>query len=319
MKPRLTGTCSDPDFFRTLRPTEPLAQCRYLTLGAHSEKGLLQEQATAVQSHLEKCPACARFLSELDGAAEIELAAAVCPASELLDRYLFHGPPLKTEEREQIDKHLGECPLCRDECEWLKNLESAPVLPFERASRPLLQPLLAAAAVVALAVAAFLFWRSNSPNPNADKLRALAVIKEPAQINYASLESTAAPLDSATGTLYEQAVAEFKSGQYQEAGAKLEEVLRRAPAHSGAVFLLGYSYYKMGEPQKAFELCDRAESIRPHSYERCMFLVNLALKTGNFRRAYTEISALQHEAPEDPGIRDLYRKITALMPVQKKI
>lgn len=319
MNPKLNGTCSDPDFFRALSPTQPAAQCRTLVLAAYSEKELAADKAASVGSHLEKCPACTQFLADLDGADGVDVACAVCPSSGLLDRYLFNRPSVTAEESAQIEKHFRECPLCREECEWLKNLEAPAVIPLERTPRAWLQPLLAAAAVAVIAAASFLFWRGNVPNPNADKLMALAVIKEPAQIDFAGLESSSTALDPEAGALYAQAVAEFKSGQYQEAGGKLEEVLRRAPGHSGAVFLLGYSYYKIGEPQKAFDLCARAESIRPHSYERCMFLVNIALKTGNFRRAFTEISALYHEAPEDPGIRDMYQKITALMPDRKKI
>ena len=73
--------------------------------------------------------------------------------------------------------------------------------------------------------------------------------------------------------------------------------------------MAGYSYYKLDQLEKAFALCNKAEDMKPHAFERCMFLVHIALKTGNFDRALQEISALYHEAPTDPEINTMYHKI----------
>ena len=68
----------------------------------------------------------------------------------------------------------------------------------------------------------------------------------------------------------------------------------------------------MNEPERAFELCDRAEKIAPHSLERCLSLVNIALKTGHYRRALEEIHGLHHTAPDHPEIKKTYERITAI-------
>jgi hypothetical protein len=84
------------------------------------------------------------------------------------------------------------------------------------------------------------------------------------------------------------------------------------PEHSGAVYLLGYSYYQMNELEKAFELCNHAEEMTPKSLERCLTLVNVALKAGHYGRALDEISGLHHVAPDHPEIKATYEKIRAI-------
>ena len=104
----------------------------------------------------------------------------------------------------------------------------------------------------------------------------------------------------------------FKQGNFRDASVIFEGIKKEDPKNSASLFLLGYSYYKMDEPEKAFAMCNLAEQIQPKSYERCMFLVKIALKTGHYDRALAEISSMYHEAPNYPPIRDMYRQITAL-------
>lgn len=320
MKNRLTTACSTPSFFSSFDSSRPGMETRTVLLAEYSDGGMPEAQAARVHKHLEKCEGCARFLEELELPGEPQIAFAVCPSSDSLDRLVFERGSLNPEAAGRIENHLSLCPLCRKETDWLKELENPQVLAFEAPAWRWNQPALAVAAVLLIALGAMLFWRSGGTAvPNDQSLRALAVIKEPAEIDYAELDLTSKTLDEETKNHYVQAVSDFKAARYQQASVRFEQVLKAAPGHSGATYLLGYSYYKMNQPEKAFALCDQAEGMKPHAYERCMFLVNIALKTGNFRRAFTEISTLYHDAPEVPEVRDMYRKITALMPDTKKI
>jgi len=68
----------------------------------------------------------------------------------------------------------------------------------------------------------------------------------------------------------------------------------------------------LNQPEKAFKLCDLSHDIHPHAFERCIFLVNLALKTGHFDHARLEIATLHHEAPDQPEVKRLYPEIMRL-------
>ncbi|HJZ11961.1 MAG TPA: tetratricopeptide repeat protein, partial [Acidobacteriota bacterium] len=118
---------------------------------------------------------------------------------------------------------------------------------------------------------------------------------------------------NANGSLvYSQAVARFKAHEFDRAASLFQAVLQEHPEHSASLYLLGYSYYKLDQAEKAFQLCQRAEKIQPHSYERCMTLVHIALMTGHFDRALMEISALYHENPDQPEIRHMYGKMISI-------
>ena len=171
---------------------------------------------------------------------------------------------------------------------------------------------MAAAAALVLAVSAFLFWQKSAGRVAEDELMALAVIQEPEQINYASLLESSEPLKEDLQPLFDQALEAFRTHRFNDAKHHLEKIRHKHPHHSAALYLLAYSYYKLNQPQKAFELCSLSESIRPHSYERCMFLVNLALKTRHYDRARLEISTLYHEAPDAPEVKRLYHAIMRL-------
>jgi len=92
----------------------------------------------------------------------------------------------------------------------------------------------------------------------------------------------------------------------------MERVTDARPDHSGAIYLLGYSYYQLHDMDKAFALCDRAEQMHPHNIERCLFLVNIALKTGHYGRAIAEINGLHHGAPDQPEVKALYDQIMSI-------
>lgn len=311
------NSCVDRNFYVQLLPGTGFEEARAITLGKFVENETQSAQLESIQAHLKRCGCCTQFVEDLtafDLAAHLgdSIPTAVCPSSEALDSYLFAPDKLSVTERNKIEKHLRECPLCRQESEWARDLEG-PGLQIPAQPVSWMQYGWIAAAVTMLVLSAALLWNgqqfSGAPD---DQLRALAVMKSPDDINFDSL-NRALPQTPATVTArYDQGVSAFKQHDYQQASQKFEEVLKMSPAHSAALYLLGYSYYMMNQPQKAYALCDQAERMKPHSYERCMSLVNLALKTGHYGRAIQEISSLYHEAPDHPEIRRMYFRIMSL-------
>jgi predicted Zn-dependent protease len=202
--------------------------------------------------------------------------------------------------------------LCREETEWLQNIESSKVVSFPSSRRRWLNALSVAAAFFFMALASILWWKQTQISQPDRQLRALASVKETQEIDFDSLNRNASPMDPTATKQYEEALALFKSHEFARAAKLFHAVLKQHPEHSASLYLLGYSYYKMDQAEKAFDLCQRAERIEPHSYERCMTLVHLALKTGHFDRALMEISALYHEAPDDPEIHRMYHSILSI-------
>ena len=309
MKSKLQEGCRAIAFYCGMAPGEPPMETRTLVLASFAENELPPERATSVHVHLQNCPGCKSFVADLETEGDPEMVIAVCPSSEMLDTFVFRASFLSVESSAQVQAHLEQCALCREECDWLKELESHTV----KTIPPRVLPAFLAAAAILIIVISVALLRQETAVPNAKELRALGVIKPVSEINYADLQKTSASLTPASQSLYEEGVEHFKAGHFQHAVPYFEKVVQESPGHAGATFLLGYCYYALNQPEKAFELCDRAESIRPHSLERCMFLVNLALKTGNFNRAFEEISGLHHNVPDNPEVDRMYRSITALM------
>ncbi|MCI0563081.1 MAG: hypothetical protein MN733_31775, partial [Nitrososphaera sp.] len=139
----------------------------------------------------------------------------------------------------------------------------------------------------------------------------LAVIKEPNEIDFAGLEKTSTQLSAGLNQVYIDGVTLFRSSQYYQASILFQRILNDSP-HSASLYLLGYCYYRMNEGEKAFLLCEQAERMQPKSNERCLLLLNIALKTGHFDRALMEICALYHNFPDDAAVRNLYQRINAL-------
>ena len=311
------NACNKPGFYQPYRPGKTAEESRIYTVAAYAENELSPAARAEVDQHLKSCTACRELLAELSEDSADQVAVARCPSSESLDAFVFSREKLNAETVRKIEEHLQRCPLCREESAWLRNIEesAAPEAPAQlTVVRTPVAPILAMAAMLAAAFAAFLFWQARSPVVPAQQLSQLAVIKEPSQIDYAKLERSAAQLESEAQQQYQSGVELFQQGNFAEASRVFERLREKAPDHSASLFLLGYSYYKLNEPEKAFALCNQAEGIRPHSLERCMFLVNLALKTGHYERARLEITSLYHEVPDHPEIRSMYQRITALMP-----
>jgi hypothetical protein len=315
-----TKGCADSGFFKAHYPNEAVEVARWLVIGSYSESELDESTRKEFEIHLAKCTYCSEALKEFASTTELRLdetiPAAVCPSSEILDCYLFDRSSLSTTQFERIEKHLPHCEMCREEFNWLKNLEKHP------GNRPKFSPtwmqsMMAAAAALVLAVSAFFFWQKSTGRVAEDELKALAVIQEPEKINYASLLETSEPLKEDLQPLFEQALEAFRTHRFNDAKHHLEKVRQKHPTHAATLYLLSYSYYKLNDPQKAFELCSVSESIHPHSYERCMFLVKIALKTRNYDRARLEISALNHEAPDAPEVKRLYQAIMRLTESRK--
>jgi tetratricopeptide (TPR) repeat protein len=311
---RKTYHCTDPGLFESLHSGSNFEEARAILLGMYSEKELNPSDAAKIQDHVEQCSDCRQYLEELQKInaflSDNRLVPyAVCPSSNQLDRFVNTAADLPLSEQNRISKHLNECPLCKDEVQWLKALPRAPdnigVTNWRTYAAPV-------AAALLLMISIALVWQTHRSMIPGDQLRALAVIKEPEQIDFQALEQTAPPLPEKSRQQFEHAVEQFRSKNYQEAARLLEDTLREQPTHSASLFLLGYSYYKLGRPEKAFDLCDRAEQMFPKSMERCLFLVNVALKTGHFERAVAEIAALHHDAPDHPEVKQMYEEIQSL-------
>jgi tetratricopeptide (TPR) repeat protein len=296
----------------------PAKEARLLHLGFFLEKELDEELQQQTHQHLEECACCSRLLEELQEVEDLRTATnvpeAVCPSSEAIDVYLFDRHLLPPGNIQRLEQHFSLCELCREEVQWLKELESAPELKRmkHKVPRSWIQSVIAAAAALFLAISAFLFWQASSARLPEDELRALAVIQEPEQIDMNSLLRTSPQLAPEFQADFQSAVVAFREKRFSEANQLFKKIADNNPQHSASLFLHGYSLYKLNHLDEAFALCDKAERIKPHSYQRCMFLVNLALKTGNFDRARMEISALYHEAPQVPEVNRLYHRIMDL-------
>jgi len=306
--------CVDPEFYKSRHPQETTEVARMLVFGAYSESELDEKSRENLKRHFENCSFCSKAFTEFEGTGDLQtmdrIPAAVCPSSETLDCYQFDRGLLSAPQTERIERHLQECKLCSEELEWLKNLETP--RKREQFSSTWLQSALAAAAAVVLAVSTFVFWEKSTGRVAEQELRTLAAIQEPDQINYSALIETSKPLSEETQPVFDQALEAFRAHRFREASTLLEDVVRKQPQHSASSFLLAHSYYRLNQAEKAFKLCSLSESIHPHSFERCIFLVNLALKTGHFDRARLEIATLHHEAPNAPEVKRLYHEIMRL-------
>ncbi len=310
--------CIDRDFYAQQHPGRAFEEGRAILLGMYQEGELDPEKTKAIKLHLERCACCTQFLGDLEKIDEFKTAQALlpyaqCPSSVAMDTFLFERLVLPADEVKRVQKHLKECPLCKEESSWLKGLEEGRGLEFSsQRVRNYMQYVAIAAAVFFFVLSMFL-WQQRETSPVPDQeLRALAKLERPERLDFANLEKTSVKLPPETLEVYDEAVRRFQKGRFQDASLQFEDVLRATPDHSASLFLLGYCYYEMGQPEKAFELCDRAEAIHPHSITRCMSLVHIALKTGHFGRAVREINGLYHEAPNVPEVREMYQQITAL-------
>jgi tetratricopeptide (TPR) repeat protein len=309
--------CTERRLYLQQLPDGSFEEARAVVLGRFVENELGEPLLEKVKQHLQRCGCCTQFVGELTkfetvSSVSIAVPYAVCPSSEALDRYVFSSERVEDGERALIKQHLVECPLCREEAEWVRRLEqpqpAAPAPSFVRWA----QIGWVAAGFALFVLSAVLIWQNQAGGLPAEQLRALAVIQEPEQMNYDNLDATAAALSPETEQMYRQAVASFRKRDFAHAASQFEEVLALSPHHSAALYLLGYTYYWLDEPEKAFALCERAETVRPHAYERCMSLVNIALKTGHFGRAVEEITTLYHDAPDHPEIHRMYFSIMKL-------
>lgn len=308
-----TEVCANAAFYMAQLEGTSFEEARAIVIGMYSQKELGASVHEQVRIHLEACVDCRQILKELQRIDEFlsepqPMPFAICPTSEKLDTYHFNPESLPPEERQKMAKHLQECPLCKEEVHWLDQLEPKGKTLF-LPSRSWITYVPAAAAVLFLLLSLALVWNNSQAMVPDKQLRALAVIKEPQQVNFEALEKTSPNLPPADSKTYQKSISLFQDGRFAEVVPELETLLRNNPGHSATQMLLGYSYYKLGKPEQAFALCDRAEQAQPHSLERCLLLVNVALKTGHFDRAIMEVSSLYHIAPDHPEVNRLYHRI----------
>jgi len=312
-----TIRCVEPALYTSQYPGSTFEEARAILIGMYAEKELIASLEDGVRKHLERCDCCTLFLKRLSDTGEFNIPAgtitvAVCPSSRNLDAYVHDRSGISTEEAGRITSHLEDCPLCKEEIDWLKKLDRPIVIDFPGKQRNWIQVVFIAAAFFFFALSVALLLQRSTGGSAEAQLAAIAEVKQPEQINFELLLSSAPSLPEETNAMYLRAVQHLKSRNYQEAAGMLEKVIAASPDHSGAVYLLGYTFYQLNQLEKAFELCDRAEQMQPHSMERCLSLVHIALKTGHYGRAIQEISGLHHEAPNHPEVTALYQRITAI-------
>ena len=222
---------------------------RAILLARFSEKELDPQRVKIVQEHLSNCAGCTAFLKDLDpveGTVGLNhtVMEASCPSTLNLDHFVFARNELSGQQQQRISTHLQECPLCKEETEWLKNTEAPAVLPFSLKNKKWFPYASFAAALFFLTISIFLVSDRVSIRNTEARLRSIAVIKTPEQIDYSALKSSSVALPEKMSGVYEQGVEALKQRRFQEAIRHLELVQTAHPEHSGAVFLLGYSYYR---------------------------------------------------------------------------
>jgi tetratricopeptide (TPR) repeat protein len=305
--------CIDRKFYTSRMPDGSSEEARAILLGQYEEKELDPALEKLVREHLDRCDSCAQFLAGLEDVPNAMFIEASCPSSVAIDAFLFNRHQLQEKEAARIEHHVEECEMCREELAWLKDLEARKIVEFSPAARRNWPQILSIAAAVFFAVlaSALLLQIAQIRNTEA-KLQALAVVKRPNEINFDRLRTSSVSLPEDLDRIYQDGVNSLRQGNFEESARDMEKVVASAPNHSGALYLLGYSYYQMRQTEKAFEICDRAEQMQPHDLERCLSLVQIALKTGHYGRAIREISALHHNAPDQPQVKVLYDQITSI-------
>ena len=310
------NVCIEPDIYPP--GDASFAERRAITIGKYLEEELEEALENRIREHLARCGCCSEFVNELQDVEEVLADTATviharCPSDVDLERYVSGALPAAMQGA--IGRHLTECPLCKEETNWLKELGAQqevdkPVVFLQR--RNWVQYGAIAAALFFMALSLFLWSQRASITSTEERLRAAAVVKTPQEIDFVSLKKSSVSLPEKMAGVYEQGAEAVRRESYEEAIRHLEIVATSQPNHSGALYLLGYSYYHMQDHERAFELCDRAERMGPHSLERCLSLVHIALKTGHYRRAIEEISGLHHAAPEHPEVKATYERIRSI-------
>ena len=308
--------CVEPELYSSQLSGSGLEEARAILLGKYSEKELDSALEDKIREHLGRCDCCTQFLKDfenvdLTNSSEMVIDAR-CPSSLKVDRFVFHRDQLSRTETERIDQHVAECEFCKEEIVWLKNLQAEKVIDFIPQKRDWTKILSIAAAIFFVLVSAILYQQKISTRTTEQRLQSLAQVKEPDQINFDALRVSSVALPQDLDRLYEEGVNSIKQRRFRDAAKALDRVASARPDHSGAIYLLGYSYYQLRELDKAFAFCDRAEQMRPHNMERCLSLVHIALKTGHYGRAIREICGLYHEAPDQPQVKELYEQITSI-------
>ena len=59
----------------------------------------------------------------------------------------------------------------------------------------------------------------------------------------------------------------YLTGQYEKSLTDCEEVIRRNPAHFGALSGFGLNYLHLGKPEQALDYVERALAVNPNLYQ----------------------------------------------------
>lgn len=278
--------CTDPAVY----PPDP--EVREEWLWRHS-LGEEFPAAEAIRAHQRSCAVCR---SEMDQIGRVAGALkggpgprilAVCPPPERLSEY---AAGISSDPR--LARHIGVCPLCRDEVAWLRSTSEPRVLPFP-SRRAWLLGAVAAAALLALVPTVL-----HQPEPGlslfTDLVQPIALERK------AILDDVRNPI---LNPFAEAALSALEQGNAMAAESEAQRLLAADPDNPGGLTLLGLARQKRGDIQGAYRIVLRAEEVRPASEFRCWVLLQLALATGDVESIRRECRHLQfHETHRERAI-----------------
>ena len=90
---------------------------------------------------------------------------------------------------------------------------------------------------------------------------------------------------------YDEAMHLYSMGQYDDAIARLRQILEQDPVHFDAQLSLGMAYYRKGDFARAIEEGHKAEKLKPHEQLAHTNLSLFYMKAGN--KATAEHHGLQ--------------------------
>src|SRR5262245_7002566 len=133
----MANQCTDPAIYAAIAPQLNFEEGRAAALSLFQDGKLDPQHAEKIQLHLQNCDCCTQFLKKFESIDQLKddresYVYAVCPSSEKLDAFVFDRSVLPAAEAEKIDMHVRQCPLCKEESEWLRSVEDRPAIQFTK-------------------------------------------------------------------------------------------------------------------------------------------------------------------------------------------
>jgi hypothetical protein len=257
-------------------------------------RGLAAGEGGVLRRHVEECRACSRMVesfSRLDrGLRKGAPVFAACPgAKELSDYHYFELP---VERREKVQQHLPECSSCREDLEWLARTAESNVITMPGRRFVIFGAI--AAAVAALTVPLL----RHHPD---SRYAGLAQIPP---VDRADLLRTLSQPDKFRSAL-EDSVNAYEAGDYADAEAKVQSILKAFPSDPSALYMKAMVEYRQGDLDQAAALMDASERAQPMSAFRCWSALQMGLATGNRARIDRECRHLAGHAQYADKVRQI--------------